>query len=82
MDAMHLVEVVKSWAAVHPVKTRQSVFLERYPDARLDSQDALYACPADVYGNSACPKHFSNPGNNINLRCCDCRYKFWKQVIE
>lgn len=45
------VKIVEEWSAAHPRKTRQSVFLEQYPNARIDSQAVIYVCPADAYGN-------------------------------
>lgn len=34
------VAIMEQWAAEHPAKTRQSVFLEQYPEARL-SEDGI-----------------------------------------
>ena len=34
-DAEELVARVEGWSAAHPHKTRQSVFLEQYPNANL-----------------------------------------------
>ena len=69
---------VKQWSKEHPRKTRQSVFLEQWPCARIDSQGVLYACPADVYGNNACPKN----KEDAPIICYDCRHKFWMQEVE
>lgn len=33
-EATKQVEIVEEWFAAHPRKTRQSVFLEQYPNAR------------------------------------------------
>lgn len=78
IDAERLVSIVEKWAATHPRKTRQSVFLGNYPCARIDSQSVLYACPADVYGNNVCPKKKDdNP-----IICYDCRREFWMQEVE
>lgn len=78
IDAERLVSIVEKWAATHPRKTRQSVFLGNYPCARIDSQSVLYACPADVYGNNVCPKKKDdNP-----IICYDCRREFWMQDVE
>lgn len=56
IDAERLVPIVEKWSAAHPRKTRQSVFLEQYPNARIDSQAVIYVCPADAYGDKVCPK--------------------------
>ena len=73
-SAEEIVELVEEWAAAHPRKTRQSVFLENYPYARIDSQSVLYICPADVYGNNVCQEE--------KEICYDCRRKFWTQEVE
>ena len=73
-DPVIAVKVVEEWSAAHPRKTRQSVFLENYPYARIDSQSVLHVCPADVYGNNVCPE-----GKEI---CYDCRREFWMQEVE
>lgn len=72
------VKLVEEWSAAHPRKTRQSVFLDNYPCARIDSQSVLYACPADAYGNNVCPKN----KNDAPIICYDCRREFWTQEAE
>ena len=72
------VPAVEEWSAAHPLKTRQSVFLEQYPNARIDSQAVIYVCPADAYGDKVCPKN----GENVHMRCFDCRRNFWLQGVE
>ena len=77
-DPVSAVKVVEEWASVHPRKTRQSVFLEQYPNARIDRQAVIYVCPADAYGDKVCPKN----EENFHMRCCDCRHEFWGQEVE
>ena len=77
-SAEEIVELVEQWAAAHPRKTRQSVFLEQYPNARIDSQAVIYVCPADAYGDKVCPKN----EENVHLPCRDCRKEFWSQEVE
>ena len=73
-----IIAAVEQWSKEHPRKTRQSVFLEQYPCAKIDSQGVLYACPADVYGNNACPKN----KEDAPIICYDCRREFWMQEVE
>ena len=73
-----IVTAVEQWSKEHPRKTRQSVFLEQYPNARIDSQAVIYVCPADAYGDKVCPKN----EENFNMRCYDCRHEFWGQEVE
>lgn len=73
-----IVKEVEEWSAAHPRKTRQDVFLEQYPEARLDGRDVLRICPAEAYGNKVCPKN----GENVRMLCCNCRREFWTKVVE
>lgn len=75
LDAEKFVALVEEWSAVHPRKTRQSVFLEQYPNAKLDSEGIICICPELVYGETACAK-------NCNMLCHDCRHKFWPQEVK
>lgn len=77
-DPVREVKVVEEWAAAHPRKTRQSVFLDNYPCARVDSRGVLHICPADVCGNNACPEI----KDDVSISCYDCRHKFWMQDVE
>ena len=40
-SAEKIVELVEEWSAAHPRKTRQSLFLEQYPEALLDVNGLL-----------------------------------------
>ena len=63
------VAIVEQWAADHPVKTRQSVFLKHYPGARITIDGYLHACPMEV---------FSDTGINCAAQTCsECRKAFW-----
>ena len=73
-----LVTIVEEWSKENPLKTRQSVFLKQYPNARVDSQNIPYICPADAYGDTVCPRNKTD-GNVI---CYDCRREFWSKEAE
>lgn len=73
-----VIATVEQWSKEHLRKTRQSEFLKQYPCAKIDSQGVLYACPADVYGNNACPKN----KEDAPIICHDCRREFWMQEVE
>lgn len=77
-SAEEIVELVEEWSAAHPRKARQSVFLEQYPNARIDSQAVIYVCPADAYGDKVCPKN----EESVHMPCRDCRREFWMQEVE
>lgn len=78
VDAAQIVKNTEEWAAAHPRKTRQSVFLENYPYARIDRQSVLYACPADVYGYNVCPRE----KDTAPITCSECRREFCMQEVE
>lgn len=48
IDVERLVSVVEEWSAAHPRKTRQSVFLEQYPQADIDNTGLLFLCPKRI----------------------------------
>ena len=73
-DPEKMVAIVEQWAAEHSIKTRQSVFLEHYPGARITIDGFLHACPMDV---------FSDTGINCNKRTCsECRKAFWSAEVK
>lgn len=75
MDPQKCISVVEQWAAEHPAKTRQSVFLEQYPDARIHKEDGLpMASPCDLDGKLA--------GKCEGISCPECRKKFWLVEVE
>ena len=76
-SAEEIVCEVEEWAAAHPIKTHQSVFLEQYPNAKLDSEGILCLCPGYVYGGDVCAKTAK-----CNIFCYDCRYTFWPQEVK
>ena len=67
---------VGEWSAAHPRKTRQSVFLEQYPEAkRVDN--ILAVCPKVLDMSFPCWIY-----NSDNVDCEDCRREFWMQEVE
>lgn len=78
ISAEDVVKEVEEWSAAHPCETRQSVFLEQYPEARLDEYGVLRICPSDIFAT-----HRDSVGCGYpKLMCTDCRRKFWKQEVE
>lgn len=81
MPAEDVVKEVKEWSAAHPRKTRQSVFLEHYPDAPRDKENLLTACPKYLNASVSC---FVDKNATVKkLKRCDvCRRDFWMQEVE
>lgn len=75
-DYEGMVEAAEQWAAEHPVKTRQSVFLEQFPNAPIYTNThnvALDPCLVDTALRGHCPTG----------RGCDiCRREFWLAEVE
>lgn len=75
-DNTRAVKLVERWAAAHPAKTRQSVFLEQFPNAPIYTNThnvALDPCLVDTTLRGHCPTG----------RGCDiCRREFWMQEVE
>ena len=77
--AEDVVKEVEEWSAAHPRKTRQSVFLEQYPEAQIDDNDVLSVCPAVISLS-----HRKDGGGCLNIHkvCATCRREFWMQEVE
>lgn len=75
-DCEGMVKAAEQWAAEHPVKTRQSVFLEQFPNAPIYTNThnvALDPCLIDTMLRGHCPTG----------RGCDiCRREFWLAEVE
>lgn len=78
-NPVNAVKIVEEWSAAHPRKTRQSVFLEQWPNVVLDEHDVIAICPttlSDAHRDRI--KDCANPAR----RCADCRREFWMQEVE
>ena len=74
-----LVTIVEKWSKENPRKTRQSVFLEQYPETILDSYGVLQFCPTSI---SAAHRDSNGACKDPERLCKDCRREFWMQEIE
>ena len=71
-----LIEHIKAHCGGCDNCTRQSVFLERYPNARLDDDNVLVICPRSIEQNG-CDKF-----DDHILMCSDCRRKYWSEEVQ
>ena len=78
-DYKRIVAMVEEWSAAHPRKTRQSVFLEQYPEASVDDTGVLRVCPAIV---STSHRGDKSGCADISKKCNVCRREFWVQEVE
>lgn len=69
------VAIVEQWAKEHPVKTRQSVFLEQWPDARIHGADGLpFVSPCYLVDKPDL--------KCTGAACPECRKEFWLAEVE
>ncbi len=73
------VAIAEQWAAEHPAKTRQSVFLEQYPKAKLTEDGVLALCPIAI--SSECGGE-NGRCVSFNRKCDNCRREFWSAEVE
>lgn len=70
-----VVTEVEQWSKEHPIKTRQSVFLEQWPNA-VTNNGVLNLTPCNIdqslYDIQRC--------NGAD--CSKCRREFWMQEVE
>ena len=76
-DFEKIIAAVEQWSKKHPRKTRQSVFLEQWPEAEIDKCGCLMLCPKRI--SADCRNSY---GNCTNRLCSDCRREFWGQEVE
>ena len=80
-EAEEIVKQVEAWSVEHPIKTRQSVFLEQWPEAILDRRGVSVLCPKQLNREFSC---FEENDTEIPKRCKDCsacRHEFWMQEV-
>ena len=70
------IELLEKWSAAHPRKTRQSVFLEQWPEAIVE-YGVLTICPKVVLGREG----WMGKGCG-GVLCNACRCEFWMQEVE
>lgn len=79
IPAGDVVKEVEQWSKEHPCKTRQSVFLEQWPNVVLDEHGVIAICPTTL---SAAHRDRIRDCANPARRCADCRKEFWMQEVE
>lgn len=72
-----VVGIVEKWSATHPIKTRQSVFLEQWPNAEIDCQGVIAIDPCDIDKTTR-----GKSGNCYHDDCDECRLEFWTQEVK
>ena len=79
LDATDQVAMVEDWSAAHPHKTRQSMFLEQYPEAVLDERGVVWICPRYFSASYRDSEMLCSHPERV---CADCMREFWMQEVE
>lgn len=64
-----VVAEVEKWSKEHPVKTFKDDFIEKFPNALMDSKNEPRSCVRNIYGDSI---------ECINPNCKEC----WNQPLR
>lgn len=64
--------IVENWAKEHPEKTYKDVFLERFPDAKIEKNGVPYPCIIYFFGEKVRPRACGN------FSCTYC----WDREVE
>ena len=82
-DCKRIIATVEKWSKEHPRKTRQSVFLEQYPEARIDkTTGVLTICPAELTKECRDDRGACGAYSIETCVCKHCRREFWMQEVE
>lgn len=76
LDATAQIAIVEKWSAAYPRKTRQSVFLEQWPNAKVSIDGVLDFCPLML------DKRYTCQSTDVEMRCQSCCREFWMQEVE
>jgi hypothetical protein len=69
-DFAYVYDAVSAWSDSHPVKTRQSEFLKRFPNAKLDSNGVLAIRPCDIDSKCCTDDEYLS-------KCGTCAKDYW-----
>lgn len=74
-----VIATVEQWSKENPRKTRQSVFLEQWPETRIGDDGVLQIYPCLISAS-----HRNARGNcaTMGRGCSDCCREFWMQEVE
>lgn len=78
-DYKRIIATVEQWSKEHPRKTRQSVFLEQWPETEIDVNGVVGLCPMSI---SAAHRDSDGECNCPEKACVECRREFWMQEVE
>lgn len=84
--ANYFIDIVIKWSKEHPKATRQSKFLEQFPNTKLNEDGVICFCPklldTSLYISSTDYYPCSKKENNCGITCCDCLKEYWLTEIS
>lgn len=69
------IPLVEQWGKDNPIKTRQTAFLENYPNALLDCDGYLNICPQEIEKDTPCP--YKSALGEAFYGCAECHRNYW-----
>ena len=82
-DCKRIVAAVEQWSKENPRKTRQSVFLEQWPEASINkTTGVLTICPSVLIKECRDDKGACGVYSLETCVCEACRREFWMQEVE
>lgn len=79
MDAKAQIAIVEKWSKENPIKTRQSEFLEQYPEADLNALGVIPICPLRIIKTH---ENSNRICKTTGKTCDDCMQEFWNEEIN
>ena len=67
-------EIILKWCEEHPIKTRQSEFLEMFPNVVLNDDEVISICPNIIDGQYG--------ANCSKLTCKECRKEYCLAEVD
>lgn len=77
-----IVDITEQWLKEHPRKTRQSKFLEMFPNASVIDNGTLGICPKSLDKDRECFYHYIDRDGNKVIDCLYCRNQFWLEEVD
>lgn len=72
-NTQEAIEIVQKWSDKNPPKTRQSMFLEMFPNAKI-VDGVIAICPEWVDKKIEC--------NYQQVSCYECKEKYWLTEVK
>lgn len=80
MNLKQMIRIVEQWSKEHSIKTRQSEFLKRYPEAEIGDDGHPSVDPCQLHKEMANVEIHDGYCNKYG--CDECRRDFWLKEIE